>query len=1180
MHRIPRMVFVGLLAWTVACGGGDGQSEDDDCPRDQTACSGGCADLASDPANCGDCGSTCGDDEACLEGVCVDATVPVEPDPPTVTITEAPTTPTNQRDATFAFACDAPPCTFECSLDGLSSECVSPRTYRDLSDGDFVFTVRARDAEDRLGDPAIHEWTVDTQAPVVTFQEAPADPTNSDSATFVFSCSKADCTFACALDDGGFAGCTSPVEYESLLDGAHVFEVRAVDAAGNVGRAAIHPWTIDTVPPTVTLESGPPDPTGESAATFVFSCNEDACVFSCGLTDPDGETTEASCDSPITYPDLDDGTWIFEVRATDPAGNESEPVRHTWTVDTLAPSVTLDGAPPAVTHSTEAIFVFSCDQAACSFTCRLVDPEGTSAESDCQSPAAYPDLVDGVWTFEVRATDPAGNTGEAAVHAWRIDTVAPEVTLDEAPPIATNETGATFSFACDEAECAFTCRLLDPDGGSEESSCTSPATFSDLADGTWTFEVRATDPAGNESQPAVHEWTVDTVAPVVTIEEAPPETSTSSEGTFVFSCDEADCVFTCRLERVDGDETLGPHTCTSPRTYEGLANGTWHFEVYATDPAGNEGAVADWTWQVEVHLEAFILAGPDDPTFETFALFEIGCDDPPCTFTCTLDDGDPASCANPVSFEGLAPGEHRLTVVAENESAGQSAPVTWTWTVLMPTCEAAAERMAHEGCEYWPVVLSNSQLDAVFHDEFGVVVSNSHALPAEVAIFEAGSTAALLTEELPAGQARVIRLPWNSMNAIESVDGDSSALTRRGAIAYHLVSDLPITAYQFNPLEAELDGQFGFTSDASLLIPAHAFGASSTYVASTLPHSQLVSESAPLLWGPPTVTTHDLPSVVAVVATEDDTTVQLRLRGATAAGDGMAALDPGSETSVTLQRHEVLQLASRAYGDVDEVIDVRSSSLTYRYREYPGSNLSGSIVDADKPVALYAGADCRMVPFDTWACDHLEQQLFPFSSWGVRYVGAVSQPPPGENALPDDAFTIVAGMNGTLIAFTPQVHPDVQLDAGEWIVFRTEDDFVVESQGPSHPILLTQFLLGQGATTGGMGDPSMILGVPDSGFRNRTIFSVPTTFAEHWINVVRPEGIQVQLDGTPLPDGCFTAIGGSGWEVCRHSVSSGQREIRSAARVGVSVYGYDSYVSYGYPAGMQMTESITVSPDW
>ena len=165
--------------------------------------------------------------------------------------------------------------------------------------------------------------------------------------------------------------------------------MRATDAAGNTGAAAAYAWTVDTVAPTATIDSGPADPSKSAAASFAFSADE-AAGFECRLDDGDW----AACESPQAYADLADGDHGFQVRATDAAGNTGEAAVYAWTVDTVAPTVTIGSGPADPSKSAAASFAFSADEAA-GFECRL--DEGDWAA--CESPQAYADLADGGHSF-------------------------------------------------------------------------------------------------------------------------------------------------------------------------------------------------------------------------------------------------------------------------------------------------------------------------------------------------------------------------------------------------------------------------------------------------------------------------------------------------------------------------------------------------------------------------------------------------------------------------------------------------------------------------------------------------------------------------------------------------------------------------------------------------------------
>ena len=76
--------------------------------------------------------------------------------------------------------------------------------------------------------------------------------------------------------------CSSPQPYSSLADGAHTFEVRATDPAGNTDPTpASGSFTVDTAPPETTIDSGPSGPTNDPTPTFAFSSSEPGSSFEC-----------------------------------------------------------------------------------------------------------------------------------------------------------------------------------------------------------------------------------------------------------------------------------------------------------------------------------------------------------------------------------------------------------------------------------------------------------------------------------------------------------------------------------------------------------------------------------------------------------------------------------------------------------------------------------------------------------------------------------------------------------------------------------------------------------------------------------------------------------------------------------------------------------------------------------
>jgi hypothetical protein len=422
----------------------------------------------------------------------IDATAPIAP-----TLTANPANPTNLTNASFSFTGEAG-ATFECQLDGGAfAACTSPRSYTGLAEGSHTFNVRQTDTAGNTSANRTFTWTLDLTAPVApTLTSTPNNPSNSAAPSFSFT-GEVGATFQCQLDGSAFSACTSPKSYTGLTAGSHTFNVRQTDTAGNTGPNATYSWTIDlTAPPAPSITANPANPTNSQSASFSFA-GEAGATFQCQL---DGGAFSA-CSSPKSYSGLVETSHTFNVRQTDTAGNTGPNATFTWTIDLTppaAPSITVK--PPALTNSMSASFSFT-GEANATFECEL-DGIGFST-SLCTSPKGYSGLSDGSHTFGVRQTDAAGITGSVASYTWTVDATAPQTTIDTKPPDP-SPADVDFSFGASETS-TFECSL----DGAAFSACNSPVSYAGLATGPHTFDVRATDAAGNtDATPASYAWSV------------------------------------------------------------------------------------------------------------------------------------------------------------------------------------------------------------------------------------------------------------------------------------------------------------------------------------------------------------------------------------------------------------------------------------------------------------------------------------------------------------------------------------------------------------------------------------------------------------------------------------------------------------------------------------------------
>ncbi len=137
--------------------------------------------------------------------------------------------------------------------------------------------------------------------------------------------------------------------------------------------------------------------------------------------------------------------------------------------------------------------------------------------------------------YTIYARDDAGNySASASSSATPEDATAPNTILDDTGPSGTvNSASATFDFSSTEDGSTFECRLDDAE---EFTGCDSGIEYTNLSDGSHTFEVRAKDGAGNTDEtPASRTWTVDATAPDAPSITSPDANSFDTDGTITLS---------------------------------------------------------------------------------------------------------------------------------------------------------------------------------------------------------------------------------------------------------------------------------------------------------------------------------------------------------------------------------------------------------------------------------------------------------------------------------------------------------------------------------------------------------------------------------------------------------------------------------------------------------------------
>jgi hypothetical protein len=436
--------------------------------------------------------------------------------PPSAPLINTPVNGSITNDASITVSGDAEPASTVTVFDnGVSKGTVTAnstsgwtQTLPAESDGTHTYVARATDAAGNTStDSGARTVTVDTVAPQTTITAQPSSPTNQTSAGFGFGADEAGSTFQCKLDNAAFAACASPKDYAGLAEGAHTFEVRAMDLAGNSdGSPAAYTWTVDLTPPDTTITAGPAPETRVTSASLSFAA-EDGARFECAL---DGGQF-APCTSPANYTHLSEGSHVFGVRAVDRAGNpDPDPATWGWTIaspDVAPPLVSLT-APPAdaAVRGDVELTAEATDDVAVAEVEFVVDGKVVATDSIAPYAARWDSHThgDGPASVLARANDTSGNLGVSVAREVVVDNTPPETRIASGPAATTTDLRAMLAFSASESGASFECAF----DGAAFSPCSSPAQGT-FAVGAHTFSVRAWDAGGNlDPTPATWSWTV------------------------------------------------------------------------------------------------------------------------------------------------------------------------------------------------------------------------------------------------------------------------------------------------------------------------------------------------------------------------------------------------------------------------------------------------------------------------------------------------------------------------------------------------------------------------------------------------------------------------------------------------------------------------------------------------
>lgn len=390
--------------------------------------------------------------------------------------------------------------------------------------------------------------------------------------------------------------------------------------------------------PTTTIDSKPANPTKSTSASLSYHSTPAGASFECKL---DAGAFQPCSASGIEYAGpLAEGSHTFQVRGTGAGEVLGATASYSWTVDTTAPTATIDSHPTDPSPGASAAFAYQASESDSTFECSLA-PEG-SADSFSTCPSTgntYTGLANGTYVFKVRATDLAGNQGTAAAFEWTVnnslsDMIPPQTTILSKPPDPSESPTASFTYESNEPGSTFECEL---DGNGFASCPTAGTTYADLVNGQHSFEVRAIDLSGNiDPTPAGYSFDVEVA---------------KSPGTILAS-----------------SEPISPPT-TAPTL---------------SSPAASP-------------LDTKIVSGPHHRTRDRTPTLRFRSNVPGARFQCSIDHKRFKRCRSPFTTAPLRLGLHRIRVRALAGDATDPTPAISVFRIISSADNGRSRHHAHRG---------------------------------------------------------------------------------------------------------------------------------------------------------------------------------------------------------------------------------------------------------------------------------------------------------------------------------------------------------------------------------------------------------------------------------------------------------------------------------------------------
>lgn len=379
---------------------------------------------------------------------------------------------------------------------------------------------------------------------------------------------------------------------------------------------------------------------------------------------------------------------------------------------------------------------------------------------------------------------------------------------------------------------------------------------------------------------------------------------------------------------------------------------------------------------------------------------------------------------------------------------------------------------------------------------------------------------------------------WGYNSSGDFIDRYQSEIVSK--MSFHIESDNDITVYAHS--------QAVTTSDAFLVLPTDVLGKNYFVMSYTSDGYYLNANQ---------ISGSSTPSQFAIVATEDNTSILIKPTAPT-------KYNEFNTQNIILNRGETYLVQA----------NIKPTLLN--------PDLTGTEINSDKPIALFAGHQRTKLPMDPElrSRDILIEQIPPIDVWGKNAFIVPYYQVPDASPIGSDIFRVLSANDFTEVYINGAL--TASLNKGEFYESELRSPTIITS---TSPVLVAQYkkTSQDNNTVESISDPFMMIIPPKEQFlqsyrvintqamqydQNIGLFN--KVYNEQYITIVIPNSSisTLKIDGNNINPALFSEISNSGYSYANIKVTDGVHTAEADNGFGIYVYGYGIANSYGYVGGM------------